>query len=1122
VGERVEFRILGPLEVRIGGGTLALGGPRQRALLGLLLCNANRAVSRDRLIEELLGDQPSASAERMLRVQVSRLRHALGGDGDDQRLLARAPGYVLRVEDGELDLQTFERLLAEGTDALEREEARRAAELLREALALWRGRPLADLEFEPFARFEVQRLEELRLLAVEECMDAELALGRHAALVPELEALAEEHPLRERLRGQLMLALYRSGRQVDALERFRAGRSRLVAELALEPGPALRALEQAILDHDPKLEMPTRQAQTRAPPAAGSVTSLPPRPRRRRGSRAASVLLLVGAAAAVVAALTGGNASATVLPNSTAVINPRDDRVLADVPVGVAPDGIAAGAGGIWVANTADDTISDIDPATRAVTRTLSLSGSVDGVAASSGSLWTLDTSAGVAQRVDPMFGTVLRTVRLSPLHGTLLASPTAIAVGGGSAWFGDNAAAVVRVGGDGTVLSTTPIGNHPSGIAIGAGGTWITDSVDDTVSEIDASDGVATTIAVGQGASGIAIGRGAVWVADTLDDDVVRIDATTDSVATTIPVGAAPNGVAYGDGSVWVADGGDGTVARIDPTNDRVIATIHVGGSPQALVVADGRVWVTVQGNPPSPPAAGGPPGIVRIARERPFQSLDPALVSGFDQDEAQVMYETCAGLLSYPDLPGPAGGRLVPDVASLPSVSDGGRTYTFKIRRGFRFSPPSDAPVTAATFARTIERVLSHGVEGYERGFFTDIVGEPAFNAGKTQHIAGISTVGDRLEIRLRAPAPDLPARLAMLSFCAVPDDTPDLPLSHPIPSAGPYYIASSTPRQLVLERNPNYAGHRPRGPREIIYTFGQSYAGEVADVLAGRSDYVSTVQLQTDAPVPGALLASLAHRLGSGSRAALAGTQRFFVNPTATLYYFVLNTGSGPFSSSRVREAVNDAVSRQALVDAAGPVVGGDPISHYLPPAIPGSLPEPVYPPGTSDLQRARALMRGLKTHATLVTCNTEACTQTSQVLQQELLAIGITLDVVSLPIDVMATRLATDDGPWDIGWGSWSMDYADPSDYISGMFDPSLQLGLGNFDTPRWEAAIRRARTLSGPRRLAVYGRLDDALARDAAPAVPWQTQVARDLFSTRVGCEVYQPIYGMDLGRLCVR
>jgi len=261
VGSRLEFRILGPLEVWLNGAVVRVGGPKQRALLALLLCHANRVVSRDQLIDELLGDQPGGSAEPVLHVQISRLRKALA-DGDPQpRLLARPPGYVLRVEDGELDLHAFEQQVAAGRRALEQEDPGRAAVLLRAAESLWHGRPLADLEFEPFARFEVQRLEACRLAAVEDRIEAELALGRHGALSPELEQLVAEHPLRERLRGQLMIALYRSGRQTEALETYRAGRLLLAEELAVEPGPQLKQLQAAILGHDTALQLPPLGAQ---------------------------------------------------------------------------------------------------------------------------------------------------------------------------------------------------------------------------------------------------------------------------------------------------------------------------------------------------------------------------------------------------------------------------------------------------------------------------------------------------------------------------------------------------------------------------------------------------------------------------------------------------------------------------------------------------------------------------------------------------------------------------------------------------------------------------------------------------------------------------------------------
>ena len=250
MGALLHFGILGPLEVQRNRRRVLIGGPRQRALLALLLCNANHVVSRDRLVDELLSDRSMVSAEGMLRVQISRLRKALNDDDEhERRVIARPPGYLLVVNDGELDLHTFEQLVHEGRQAALNGDPSQAAMLLREAESLWRGRPLADLEFEPFARVEVQRLEELRLAAVEERIDSDLALDLHAALCPELEALAAEHPLRERLHAQLMLALYRSGRQAEALDAYQRTRTRLSEELGLEPGPALQTLQRQILEH---------------------------------------------------------------------------------------------------------------------------------------------------------------------------------------------------------------------------------------------------------------------------------------------------------------------------------------------------------------------------------------------------------------------------------------------------------------------------------------------------------------------------------------------------------------------------------------------------------------------------------------------------------------------------------------------------------------------------------------------------------------------------------------------------------------------------------------------------------------------------------------------------------
>jgi DNA-binding SARP family transcriptional activator len=248
----MEFRILGPLDVRNGDQAVELAGGKQRALLALLILNANETVSTDRIVEELWGERSPQTAPKVIQNHVSQLRRGLG----DGLLVTEGSGYRLRVEPGSVDTDRFEELLAEGRSALDSRDAGAAAGLFRESLALWRGSPLADVAFEPFAQAEIARLEERRLVAVEDRVEADLALGNHDDLVGELEVLVAKNPLRERLRAQLMLALYRSGRQSEALAAYQDARSTLVEELGIEPGRPLRDLHQAILNQDPELDPP--------------------------------------------------------------------------------------------------------------------------------------------------------------------------------------------------------------------------------------------------------------------------------------------------------------------------------------------------------------------------------------------------------------------------------------------------------------------------------------------------------------------------------------------------------------------------------------------------------------------------------------------------------------------------------------------------------------------------------------------------------------------------------------------------------------------------------------------------------------------------------------------------
>jgi DNA-binding SARP family transcriptional activator len=263
----MDFRILGPLEVLDEGHRVALGGDKQRALLGLLLVNAGETLSTDRLIDELWGERPPATAAKTVQVHISRLRKALAagaGNGSEAVVVTREHGYQLEIDPERLDAHRFERLLAEGRSELAADRPERAAPALEEALTLWRGQPLADLAYEAFAQAEIARLENLRAAALEQLIEAKLALGRHLEVIGELEALIAEHPYRERLRAQLMLALYRSDRQADALQAYQDTRIALTEELGIEPGERLRELERAILGQDPALALV--EVETPEPP----------------------------------------------------------------------------------------------------------------------------------------------------------------------------------------------------------------------------------------------------------------------------------------------------------------------------------------------------------------------------------------------------------------------------------------------------------------------------------------------------------------------------------------------------------------------------------------------------------------------------------------------------------------------------------------------------------------------------------------------------------------------------------------------------------------------------------------------------------------------------------------
>jgi DNA-binding SARP family transcriptional activator/streptogramin lyase len=583
-----EFRILGSLEAVDGGRPLALGGSKQRALLALLLLDANRVVSRDRLIDELWNGAPPESASTALQVHVSQLRKILGRE----TIVTQAPGYMVVVEPGALDLDLFERLVRDARG----HGAETAAERLRQALALWRGPPFADLD-ESFARAERAQLEERRAAALEQRIDADLELGLHAELVPELERLVREDPLRERRRAQLMLALYRSGRQADALDTYRSGRRLLADQLGLEPGGELRQLEKAILEHDPALVPP---APTRARDATTEERRLGSL-RRSRLVAGIGALLLAGAVAAVVVAVTGGSNPVVVEPNSVAVLDAKSGRVLADVPIGGRPVAIATSADAVWVANADDQTIVRIDPKTRKVVKTIGgLGTDVSDVAVGFGSVWVAGGNDGTLTRIDPGQNAPEAPIDLGDGGGGLVPQPVfLVAVGAGHVWV-TRGNRLLRI--DPATNDARPwIGaNRPQGLAAGQGSVWVALG-NEHVLRIDATT---PTVTADQDLSEQpffpVLYRGSLWLlAFGNDERVSRLDPSTLSPRAEISFEGVPYALARGSRALWSVDPYSGFVWRIDPVKDRAEKVARVAHHPISVAAGEGAVWVGVQKEP-------------------------------------------------------------------------------------------------------------------------------------------------------------------------------------------------------------------------------------------------------------------------------------------------------------------------------------------------------------------------------------------------------------------------------------------------------------------------------------------------------------------------------------------
>jgi DNA-binding SARP family transcriptional activator/ABC-type branched-subunit amino acid transport system substrate-binding protein len=587
-----------------GQRALALGGTRQRSVLALLLLHAGQTLSSDRLIDELWDDSPPADAQTALQQHVSRLRKTLEPHAV---LVTRAPGYALEVEPGQVDLERFRDLAKRGRAELDAGVPDDAASTLRGALSLWRGAPLSDLANERFALTAARELEDERLSTLDARIDADLACGHHEELVGELAALVRAHPLREHLRAQLMLALYRSGRQSDALEAYADARHTLVAELGLEPGPELQALQQAILTHDESL---------RAPP--------PPAARRRRRWLALAVTGVVSAliATAVAAVVLRGDetaASATTISGGILVgLDVDSGAIQRRLPAGRTPSAVAVGDGAVWMVDADARTVLRVVPSSRVV-ETLATGATPTDVAFGAGSVWVANgrplpnaqfigpVGTAVA-RLDPWTRTERESFRL-PRAGGAVSNlvDNHLAVSADALWAIAPDFSVVRIDVVAGRITATTRGVPAAAVAAGPAGVWVL-GVDGSVARLDErSGGIVRRASVPGGSVGsIAVGDDSAWVTTPADGTLWRFHAGRAKSVGSIEMSRGVSDLAVASSGVWVTNPIAGTVSQVDPETTRVVRTIDLDGIPRSIVVDGVTIWVTVSPDPVAEPSSG------------------------------------------------------------------------------------------------------------------------------------------------------------------------------------------------------------------------------------------------------------------------------------------------------------------------------------------------------------------------------------------------------------------------------------------------------------------------------------------------------------------------------------
>jgi peptide/nickel transport system substrate-binding protein len=855
--------------------------------------------------------------------------------------------------------------------------------------------------------------------------------------------------------------------------------------------------------------------------AADELTKSWRRPGRRPLAGATFAAAIVGVAVGVL--LTQGSSStadASVEANAIGVIDPDSSKIAAEVPVGVAPGGVAAGADAIWVSNTGGDSVSRIDPQTNDLRDTVPVGGGPAGVAVSPNAVWVANGLEGTVSRIDPQTNVVSQTI-------TVGNGPSGVATGANAVWVTNST--------DGTVTRIDPItgrrtGTLPaivgaSGVAVGFGRVWIVSPPSGRVVALDPRSGhVLKEIGVGVDPAAVAVGAGAVWVANRADGTVSKIDPRALAVTDLVRVGRGPAGIAAGRSDVWVTNAGDGTLSRFKPSRLGVVESVSLENPPRGIALSPRGVYVAVGSS--GAEHRGGE--LTVISAE--VDSVDPALA--YEIASWLVLGMTNDGLVGFRQVGGVQGSQLVPDLAvSLPTPTDSGRTYTFQLRAGVRYT--NGKFVRPADVQRSFERLFELGSPG--ASYYSAIIGADRCRKGRPCDLSrGIVTnsVAGTVSIHLTTPDGDLLTKLALPFAFVVPEGTPSrVTGARPVPATGPYRIAGyhKKTKTYRLVRNASFrewsGDAQPRGyPDSISLSgrFGFFEAARLRAVSRGAGD----IALGGGPPMSKDELEDLYVRYPGQLRLSTA---------YATEYFF-LNTRVQPFSDVRVRRAVNLAFDPEASARQDGRAYL--PTCQLLPPNFPGYRRTCLYASGgVRNLDRARTLVRNAGAGGDrVIVWVPSPLKERGRYMASVLTSLGFQARVNAIPVGKNAgpyfSKVSDSRVGAQIGFSGWAADYPSSAAFLAPLLScaafvpasPERNTNFAGFCNHSIDAKMTRATALQAqdpPAATLLWQRIEREFLTHA-PVVPTYNRRNVDFVAKRVGNYQYHPQWGVLLDQLWVK